>query len=224
MAELKPIVLNLTDRGNCAVDYIDYFDEGHYGPDKIFFVNRFDDLTAVAKQMRLCLALQGVEGSLIHNSRHFIEGKWIEPLVSKDELYPQRAQYMIRFLLRIKFYGEYAYIDIGKRWDDTDPTDIIYVKPAELSIVNRCLISEKDANDILNLILDAEVESGKKLRDIGWEIYVPPTDSENVPSTGELSEGELYEKLVAQEELKNAVLFSDGDIILGDENGALGIG
>ena len=45
MALLKPIVLNLTTRGNTAVDYIDYFDEGHYGPDKPHFVGRFDDLT-----------------------------------------------------------------------------------------------------------------------------------------------------------------------------------
>ena len=38
---LTPIVLNFPDRGACAVDYIDYFDEGQYGPDKAFFVNRF---------------------------------------------------------------------------------------------------------------------------------------------------------------------------------------
>lgn len=49
MAVLKPIVLNLPTRGACAVDYIDYFDEGQYGPDKPFFVARFDDFQQVAE-------------------------------------------------------------------------------------------------------------------------------------------------------------------------------
>ena len=70
MAEiLEPIVLNLTDRGACAVDYIDLFDEGMYGPDKPFFIGRFKNLDDVAAQMNKCLELQSIEGSLIHYRR-----------------------------------------------------------------------------------------------------------------------------------------------------------
>ena len=52
MAEnLTPQVIAFPTRGNTAVDYIDYFDEGIYGPDKAFVVNRFQTIAEVAAQI-----------------------------------------------------------------------------------------------------------------------------------------------------------------------------
>ena len=223
MAVLKPIVVNLTTRGACAVDYIDYFDEGQYGPDKPFFVGRFDDFESVAKQIRACLALQGNSNSLIHNSRHFVEGKWIEPLVSPEEKYPQRAQYMIRFIVRVKFYGEFAYLDIGKKWDGTSPNSIYYVLPKDLEVLNYCMLSKEDANAILDIILNSEVEQNKKLKDItDWETYTVSKETGEA-SISKLTSGSLFDELTRQKEIDEATYFSDGDFVFGDDTGLISI-
>lgn len=149
---LTPIVLNFPDRGSCAVDYIDYFDEGQYGPDKAFFVGRFQKLDEIATQMNACLALQNTPGSMIHVNRANIPDKWMDPMTSYSDPFPRRAQYKIRFLLRIKFYGDYAYIDLGAKWssDDDLTAGAPIVTSEELNVVNKCWISERDANFILD--------------------------------------------------------------------------
>lgn len=149
---LTPIVLNFPDRGSCAVDYIDYFDEGQYGPDKAFFVGRFQKLDEIATQMNACLALQNTPGSMIHVNRTNIPDKWMDPMTSYSDPFPRRAQYKIRFLLRIKFYGDYAYIDLGAKWfsDDDLTAGAPIVTSEELRVVNKCWISERDANFILD--------------------------------------------------------------------------
>lgn len=159
---LTPIVLNFPDRGSCAVDYIDYFDEGQYGPDKAFFVGRFQKLDEIATQMNACLALQNTPGSMIHVNRTNIPDKWMDPMTSYSDPFPRRAQYKIRFLLRIKFYGDYAYIDLGAKWspdDDLTQEIKVYALPPnengetnpdnDLKVVNKCWISERDANFFL---------------------------------------------------------------------------
>jgi hypothetical protein len=118
MAEiLEPIVLNLTDRGACAVDYIDLFDEGMYGPDKPFFIGRFKNLDDVAAQMNKCLELQSIEGSLIHYRRLHQDHVFREFPADINDPYPNKARNAIRFMLRIKFYGDFGYLDIGKKWE-----------------------------------------------------------------------------------------------------------
>lgn len=224
MAILKPIVLNLPDRGTCAVDYIDYFDEGQYGPDKPFFVNRFDDLNGVAEQMRACLALQGNENSLIHNNRHYVEGKWISPLVSKDEPYPQRAQYAIRFMLRIKFYGEFAYLDIGKSWLGLDPTDTLYIEPSQLEVLNRCMLTQNDAEAILQMLLDTTIQdTGKKFSEIGKEKY--EVNKENGETSIQvLSDSDAISiKLARQEHALYATYISDGETLYADNDGLISL-
>lgn len=218
MAVLKPIVLNLPTRGACAVDYIDYFDEGQYGPDKPFFVARFDDFQQVAEQMRTCLSLQGNENSLIHFNRHHIEGKFIEPLKDPNEKYPQRAQYMIRFMLRIKFYGEFAYIDIGKRWDDTDPASAYYITANDLEVINRCMISAEDANEILETYIKGATVNGVAFKDTPAEKYEL---NDSTVTISPLTEGAAYEYLQEKEAEANANyifsedgLLSDGDTLL----------
>lgn len=154
---LTPIVLNFPDRGSCAVDYIDYFDEGQYGPDKAFFVGRFQKLDEIATQMNACLALQNTPGSMIHVNRTNIPDKWMDPMTSQTDPFPRRAQYKIRFLLRIKFYGDYAYIDLGAKWSPDD--DLTLGAPTVtsdcLEVVNKCWISERDANFILDELKNA---------------------------------------------------------------------
>lgn len=154
---LTPIVLNFPDRGSCAVDYIDYFDEGQYGPDKAFFVGRFQKLDEIATQMNACLALQNTPGSMIHVNRTDIPDKWMDPMTSYSDPFPRRAQYKIRFLLRIKFYGDYAYIDLGSKWSSKDDLTLgaPIVTTEDLEVVNKCWISERDANFILDELKNA---------------------------------------------------------------------
>lgn len=154
---LTPIVLNFPDRGSCAVDYIDYFDEGQYGPDKAFFVGRFQKLDEIATQMNACLALQNTPGSMIHVNRTNIPDKWMDPMTSQTDPFPRRAQYKIRFLLRIKFYGDYAYIDLGAKWSPDDDLTLgaPTVTSEALEVVNKCWISERDANFILDELKNA---------------------------------------------------------------------
>lgn len=222
MAELlKPIVLHLPDRGACAVDYIDYFDEGQYGPDKPFFVNRYDNFSTIAKQMDMCLALQTTPGAMIHTpSRLTVANKWVEPLSSKNDLFPQRAQYKIRFLLRIKFYGEFAYIDIGVNWknSDMDTNRLQIVEAKDLTVVNRCWISEKDANAICDMIK-------KELTYDGTQAYVM---SDGVPSIAKSSNEiitayaaqKLADENKAKEEaaLNAALLMGTDEFVLTDGN------
>lgn len=220
MAEqLKPIVLHLTDRGACAVDYIDYFDEGQYGPDKAFFVFRTQDISSLAKQMDLCLALQTTPGSMIHMpSRLEIADKWVDPLFVKNNPYPRRSQYKIRFLLRIKFYGEFAYIDIGAKWKDTDLLEdrLQIVEASDLEVVNRCWISENDANEICEMIK-------AQLTYNGTQIY---TVVDGVPTiqagTNDIIKAYADQKAADQkrkeeiEALNAATLISDDEFIFSD--------
>lgn len=224
MAILKPIVLNFPTRGATAVDYIDYFDEGHYGPDKPFFVNRFNTLEEVAAQMDECLKLQTTPGSMIHGGvddstkRLTIDGKWAEPLIlqSPSEKYPQRAQYKIRFLLRFKFYGEFAYLDLGATWkagDDTDPSKIIVILPDELTVVNRSMISLEDAEYIKDIIISL-------LTYDGTQVYSPD-------GTTTISSNTWKDKFIAQREeesrMMTATYVADDGFIFTDDNGLLTI-
>lgn len=209
---LTPIVLNFPDRGYCAVDYIDYFDEGQYGPDKAFFVKRFgtDDenpLAGIAAQMNACLALQNTEGSMIHVNRTDIPDKWMDPMTSKSDPFPRRAQYKIRFLLRIKFYGDYAYIDLGAKWKPGEDLTLgaPIVKATDLTVVNRCWISERDAQ----YVLDELKESGLNFND--RTAYDASTGS-----VRELSEEELQEKEAAAEA---TYLTEDDETLLVDDSG-----
>ena len=229
MALLKPIVLNLATRGNTAVDYIDYFDEGHYGPDKPHFVGRFDDLTQVAEQIRVCLALQGNEGSMIHNSRHHVEGKWIEALADRNDPFVQKAQYKIRFLIRMKFYGEFAYLDIGKRWEEgEDPTALYYVEANELEVLNRCMLSPEDAEVILEMIKNTQIPAKvsepngekKALKEIQPEKYVG-ADADGKPVIEELTSGAIYEAIMNARAMAAATYMGDDGLILADDEGML---
>lgn len=214
MADLyTPIVLTFPDRGACAIDYIDYFDEGLYGPDKAFFVARFkkenDILKSVATQMNTCLSLQNTDGSMIHVNRIDIPDKWVEPLCAKDDPYPRRAQYKIRFLLRIKFYGEFAYIDLGAPWEkDDDFMSPIDITANDLKVVNRCWISQRDAEYFLELLK----ENG--LNYDGTTKYDPETGSP-VALTAE--------EIAAKEAAANATYITDGEIIISDDEGSLTI-
>lgn len=220
---MEPIVLDLPDRGLCAIDYIDYFDEGLYGPDKPYFVARFKKLSDIAAQMDKCLALQTTKGSLIHFNRHHIPDKYIEPLKNPEEEYPQRAQYCIRFMLRFRFYGDFAYLDIGKKWEEGDieaaVAGTLKVTPDQLTVVNKCWLSDKDAESILNLIKGTN--EGDKLAYTlsysGQEKYVPESSQ-----LAKLSDDEIEE--MHSKELEAAAIFlTDGESVLGDAEGALNI-
>ena len=218
MALLKPIVLNLPTRGNTAVDYIDYFDEGHYGPDKPHFVGRFDDLTQVAEQIRVCLSLQGNENTMIHNSRHRVEGKWVEALADRNDPYVQKAQYKIRFLLRLKFYGEFAYLDIGKRWEEgEDPTAPYYVEAGDFEVLNRCMLSAEDADKILEMVKSTEVLANAKP-----EKYIG-VDEEGNPIIEDLTSGPIFDAIQNSRAMATALFLGDDDLILTDDEGMLAI-
>ena len=224
---LKPIVIDLPDRGLCAIDYIDYFDEGRYGADNIHFVSRFDNLNDIAIQMDKCLSLQTTEGSLIHINRLHVPNNWIEPLQDQDEKYPQRAQYAIRFMLRIRFFGDFGYLDIGTKWDkiltaaakealESDEDDIFFkILPDQLEVVNSCWLSHRDATEILK-ILRGESDNPKNqalvshpyISYTGNEKYVQETNSVTPMSSEEI-------------EALNLTYLTDGESSITDGDGAL---
>lgn len=224
---LKPIVIDLPDRGLCAIDYIDYFDEGRYGADNIHFVSRFDNLNDIAAQMGKCLSLQSTEGSLIHINRLHVPNKWIEPLQDQDEKYPQRAQYAIRFMLRIRFFGDFGYLDIGAKWNKTltgaaeealesDEDDIFFrILPDQLEVVNSCWLSYRDATEILK-ILKGKSDNAKNqalvshpyISYTGNEKYVQETNSVTAMSAAEI-------------EALNLTYLTDGESSITDGDGAL---
>lgn len=223
---LKPIVIDLPDRGLCAIDYIDYFDEGRYGADNIHFVSRFDNLNDIAAQMDKCLSLQSTEGSLIHINRLHVPNKWIEPLQDQDEKYPQRAQYAIRFMLRIRFFGDFGYLDIGAKWNKTltgaaeealesDEDDIFFrILPDQLEVVNSCWLSYRDATEILK-ILKGKSDNAKNqalvsshISYTGNEKYVQETNTVAAMSAAEI-------------EALNLTYLTDGESSITDGDGAL---
>lgn len=223
---LKPFVIDLPDRGLCAIDYIDYFDEGRYGADNIHFVSRFDDLGAVAEQMDKCLSLQTTSGSLIHFNRLNVPGKWLEPLQNPNEKYPQRAQYAIRFMLRIRFFGDFGYLDIGAKWtdelteaaaealSDTDDANFFVIKAEDLKVVNSCWLSHRDAEEILNVL------TGKSLNAKNQSLVPTPIsyngDKEYNPesNTSTMMSAEAVEML-------NLTYLTDGENVLSDGNGVV---
>lgn len=216
---LTPIVLKFPDRGSCAVDYIDYFDEGQYGPDKAFFVGRYQKLEDIAAQMNKCLALQTNLGSMIHVNRCDIPDKWTTYFVDAEKAdHPRRAQYKIRFLLRIKFYGDYAYVDLGVKWkkdEDLDTIEPIIITPDQLEVVNRCWISEADAKYILEELKNATASASteKLLSFTETQIYDATQDS-----VREMTD----EEKTALDEVKalsNANLLTDGESIFTDAEG-----
>ena len=206
---LTPIVLNFPDRGSCAVDYIDYFDEGQYGPDKAFFVGRYQKLDEIATQMNACLALQNTPGSMIHVNRTNIPDKWMDPMTSQTDPFPRRAQYKIRFLLRIKFYGDYAYIDLGAKWSSSDDLTLgaPKVKSDDLKVVNKCWISERDANFILD-----------ELKNVGLSFDGSTTYDATTASVRALTEEEKA-AIAEEEELAAANYMTDDDSFFVDADG-----
>lgn len=219
MADLStPIVLTFPDRGTCAIDYIDYFDEGLYGPDKAHFIARFnkntDPFKSIAEQMNTCLSLQNNPNSMIHVNRTCLPDKWMDPLTSKTDPYPKRAQYKIRFLLRIKFYGESAYVDLGSRWKATDdlsqPIEVLALKDGgDLEVVNFSCISKSDAQ----FILDTLYENGLSYN--GTTKYNPETGKAELLSEEELAAKEQAKIAAA------AIYLSDGETILADDEGMI---
>jgi hypothetical protein len=210
MAEnLTPQVIAFPTRGNTAVDYIDYFDEGIYGPDKAFFVNRFQTIEEIAAQIDKCLNLQNTPGSMIHVNRTCLPDKWMDPMTSKTDAWPQRAQYKIRFLLRFKFYGDYAYIDLGAKWQHgEDLTQPIIVNKEQLEVVNSCWISQDDANFILE-----EIKAKLQFADT---TYLEVATNEIKELTQEMKAAKEAAKAAA-----NAVYIGDEEFVLEDDGGLL---
>ena len=212
MAEnLTPQVIAFPTRGNTAVDYIDYFDEGIYGPDKAFFISRFQTIEEIAAQIDKCLNLQNTPGSMIHVNRTDLPDKWMDPLASKTNPWPRRAQYKIRFLLRFKFYGDYAYIDLGAKWlPNEDLTLPVIVTKDQLEVVNTCWISQEDANFIKDEIVAKLTFTDATYYDV---------------ATGTIKELTAEMKKEKQDQLAAAMAtyIGDEEFVLEDDNGLLTI-
>lgn len=208
MAEnLTPQVITFPIRGNTAVDYIDYFDEGVYGPDKAFFINRFQKIEDIAVQIDKCLNLQNTPGSMIHTNRADISDKWVDPLISKNDPWPRRAQFKIRFLLRFKFYGDYAYIDLGAKWKaNEDLNQPIIVTKDDLEVVNSCWISLDDANYIKDLIKSKLTFDDSSYLNIETGAIEP-----------------LTEAMKEEKQAAMATYISDDGFIIGDDSGLLSL-
>jgi hypothetical protein len=77
------------------------------------------------------------------------------------------------------------------------------------------MLSEADAAKILEYILDAEVESGKTLRSISEEVYVPGTNGA-AATFQDLTSGPIAEALAAAEKERMATYVADANYVLSD--------
>ena len=119
-------------------------------------------------------------------------------------------------MLRIKFYGEFGYVDLGQKWaPEDDPSETYYVEAKDLEVVDRCMLSEADAKKILEYILNAEVETGKTLSQVGKEQYVPGENGA-AATIQPLTSGPIAEALAAIEKERTATYVADANYVLSD--------
>lgn len=163
-----------TDAGYMRViDYIDLFDEGRFGSDKLFLRGSFSTLKDVHDQVNAFLS-SSAEGESIYSTpakvreiadynRLFDPNRRIWKLSEKyigTDPYPYRAEYRLLFFVKVHFHLDFAYIWFGIPWtDDNTPAPGEKLDPIEgnisiddLQLLKHTWISREDAEIILEYI------------------------------------------------------------------------
>lgn len=176
-----PQIIAFPDRGHSAIAWIDYFDETTYGADKLFFKKRCKTIQEVVDAMKVTAAQDHIKATSNTNTVNGIQmgnfpiasiNRYNVPdkkfLTFPDALdpYPYKAKYAMRMLLRIKFYNDFGYMEIGIPWkslynedgtintkyptgkDGEDDIDATY-NINGYSVLNCTWISKRDAEFLL---------------------------------------------------------------------------
>lgn len=132
MASISEKTFDFRDRGRQVVDWFDLFDECKYGADNLFFRGRFETDSEVAEQIAASLDSkykdmgagnpvrvdndgEYAEGNSLHRYNVPCQEHWTPP--DPKDPYPYKARYAVRFLLRLHFYNDYGYIEVGVPWE-----------------------------------------------------------------------------------------------------------
>ena len=124
-----PQIIAFPDRGHSAIAWIDYFDETTYGADKLFFKKRCKTIQEVADEILTTAAIPhtkvpkgNVAGGIQFDfpiasiNRYNVPDKKFLTFPDTLDPYPYKAKYAMRMLLRIKFYNDFGYMEIGIPW------------------------------------------------------------------------------------------------------------
>ena len=115
------------DRGRTTVRYIDLFDECRHGADRLFFRGRFDTIFDVRAQIEAALdpsyekfgggnpVARNAEGGIALNRYHVTEKRHWIPAPDGDP-YPNKADYAVQFLLRLRTWEDFLYVTVGVPW------------------------------------------------------------------------------------------------------------
>lgn len=208
MAETEqsnPIVLDLKNMGKQVAIYIDLYDEGQFGADKLALRGRFDNLADVGSMIKEVLSIgspienpASEDNILAFNRFNSFAAHWSR-YSETDEPYAKRAGHMLYFRLVIHLLDSTAHIGFGVKWakyrkengkiNKQFPcgnfTPDKNMTMDDLRLIDTWGISWQDAHDILLAIgvtnpidLDIDLSTGKASKEqLDWfEKYVVPAD------------------------------------------------
>lgn len=117
----EPIFLKLKHLGDTVIDYIDLFDEGVYGADKLFLRGRYTSFEEVKSAIEECLALGSPTEDPASEANKLAYNRFSQPdkvffIPDQHDAYAMKAQFMLQFAIRIRLYDNFAYIHFGIPW------------------------------------------------------------------------------------------------------------
>lgn len=168
-----------------VLDYVDLFDEGRFGADKLFLRGSFSTLSAVSEQVKAFLTTKdspepkdedeyispfsdpNVAREIADHNRLFDPNRKIWKLSDPDpnDCYPQKATYRLLFFVKLHFNLDFAYIWFGIPWDESgfdlsDPeaelNSIEDIALDDLRVLRHTWISREDAEMVLDKIKGKE--------------------------------------------------------------------
>ena len=167
-----PIFLKLKHLGDTVIDYIDLFDEGVYGADKLFLRGRYTSFEEVKSAIEECLNLGSPTEDPASETNKLAFNRFNQPdkiffMPDLNDQYAMKAQFMLQFAIRVRLYDNFAYIHFGipwaRKWDVVnDCPNVKYpfgqyakgqtFKVEDLQILRYSWISQEDAETILKKI------------------------------------------------------------------------
>lgn len=156
-ASIDNNVITLSNGTKKVIDYIDLFDENTYGAGNLFIAGRIraDKTTNLFGEVKTKIeeVLNSSDKVYDYNRLNQIDKKFLtNDCADKKLKSPNRAKYRIQFLLRIHFYGDFGYLNVGVPWQpDEDPAPTDTLTPPDTSkfaVLNSCWLSEEEVKVI----------------------------------------------------------------------------
>lgn len=162
-----------------VLDYVDLFDEGRFGADKLFLRGSFSCLDNVREQVNSFLtgtdtkdeegydlpiyATPAIAREISDKNRLFDPNRRIWKLSeATDEKYPYKSQYRLMFFIKLHFHTDFAYIWFGVPWSNPKAQDELnagQLNPikdtydlSDLKLLKHVWISPEDAKIIVDYI------------------------------------------------------------------------